>query len=521
MFPRKLAVPIAILALLAVVVQVYATRGGIHIAADSVNYIGAARHLLLGEGLQDVILTLDGKPMPLTHFPPLYPLLLAGIGLSGIEIPTAARWLNSLLFGVNVGLVGLLVAHYTRRSPFFTLLGAFFMLASVDMLTIHSVAFTEPLFICLTLLTLWLLALYLERPRWTLLLGAAGCAACALLTRYVGVALIAAGALGIWCLSCAALRQKLQEIGLYVGVAVFPMALWAIHNKLAGGNATDRKAGFYAFPEENLRLGLKTIGTWLVPGRVAGIFSGLLVLACIIGLIVWHRRLARQQERPTRAAPRPLRALPGLLILYLAVYSATLITSIRFFDPLTALDLRILSPIYVGTLLLVLCLAYDLVSWSDARRASAAVCAIGLLLVAKHLAGAVLWGVKTRHGEGVGYESAALRQSRIISRLETLPPTTRIFSNGPDTIYILTGRLASYLPYKTRSGYLSDVAVMARQLAAQRGVIIYLNPDVFMEPEISLQSRQRAIVLPQDLTAVMPLHLLALEPEGAIYQLGN
>ena len=69
------------------------SRYGVGLSSDSTEYISAARGLLAGQGY----VCHDGSPY--TGWPPLFPTLLAGIGLTGIDPTTAARFLNAFAFG--------------------------------------------------------------------------------------------------------------------------------------------------------------------------------------------------------------------------------------------------------------------------------------------------------------------------------------------------------------------------------------------------------------------------------------
>ena len=65
----------------------------------AVNYIVAARNLLAGDGLVGT----GGDP--LVSWPPLYPAMLAGGGLFGLDPYAVAGPLNAVIFGLTV-LVG-------------------------------------------------------------------------------------------------------------------------------------------------------------------------------------------------------------------------------------------------------------------------------------------------------------------------------------------------------------------------------------------------------------------------------
>ena len=93
----------------AVILVLITTRHGVGSWPDSVWYLYAAGTLLEGRGL----LIPDGsgiaEKVPMTHWPHLFSLVLAGLGVLSLEPVHAARWPNAVLFGANVFLVGLVI----------------------------------------------------------------------------------------------------------------------------------------------------------------------------------------------------------------------------------------------------------------------------------------------------------------------------------------------------------------------------------------------------------------------------
>ena len=153
---------LAVLGAGGVLTLLWVTRWGPGTEPDSVVYIAAARSLLAGEGLRvmKVIRRLGGETLvPMTHFPPLYPVLISAIGLGGVEALEAARWLNAALFGGSVLLVGLVIRACTRRA-WLAVLGGFIVLNSVHLIDVHVMAMSEGVFLLLALLGLALLGAY-------------------------------------------------------------------------------------------------------------------------------------------------------------------------------------------------------------------------------------------------------------------------------------------------------------------------------------------------------------------------
>ena len=95
------------IAVAAIVALLWATAPfGSGVTADSVSYLNAAQSLTQGSGLLDT--NREGLPVMLTHYPPLFSMVLAATAmLAHVPLESAARWLNCLLFGASLLLVGL------------------------------------------------------------------------------------------------------------------------------------------------------------------------------------------------------------------------------------------------------------------------------------------------------------------------------------------------------------------------------------------------------------------------------
>ena len=66
--------------------------------------------------------------------------------------------------------------------------------------------------------------------------------------------------------------------------------------------------------------------------------------------------------------------------------------------------------------------------------------------------------------------------------MRALPATTRIFSNGDDAIYLLTGRLADRIPEwvsptttAANDHYAAELARLRTQLTDSHGVVVYFS----------------------------------------------
>jgi uncharacterized membrane protein len=434
--------PLAILALIGVVILLFMTRWGIGLGPDSTAYIHAARNLLNGLGLTH--LSRNGQLTPMTHFPPLFPILLAMIGTFGMDPLSGARWLSIFLFGANILLVGLVIRRFTRDLSWTPMFGSFLVLASGSMLGIHSMALTEPLFIFFSLLGLFLLGIYFETSKRILLFTSSSAIALAFLARYAGVALIATGIVGVLFFSRKTYRRRIADSFIFAAISSFPMVLWIIRNLYAAGAATNRQIAFHPITFGHIEPVLFTLSGWLLPYRLSGVISGLFSLVVVLGLLIFNIILGRKAKlngsQSTRQNPAKFLCFLGIFI---TVYGLVLTVSISFFDAFIPLDGRILSPVYVSGLVLILCTGHRLLRSMRERRSIKVACIIlCIAFAAFYLRRGAAW-ILDAHADGRGYASKAWQHSEIMERIRVLPPGTPIFTNARDAVYIVTSKHAS------------------------------------------------------------------------------
>ena len=209
------------------------TPYGLGLVNDSAFYLEGADNLLAGQGY--VRTSGGGEIKPITHFPPLYSLLLAGAGLTGLELLVAARLLALLLFGITIFLLGLSV-YQLSRSLIFALLGAFLLATSDVFLGVYSMALSEALFLALLLAAFLALSRGLERPSLGWLVGAGLLLSLATLTRYAGASLYLTAILALLLVGWAGKTLRWQALGMQVGALLaggLPLLLaWGLASRL-------------------------------------------------------------------------------------------------------------------------------------------------------------------------------------------------------------------------------------------------------------------------------------------------
>lgn len=512
-----------VIAVMGFLFQAFATQRGIGVSNDSVGYIWAARNLDRGLGL--VWENGRGGFRPMIEWPPLYPSLLAAIGLTGADPLDAARWLNGALFAGNILVAGAILYAYSARNAWLAGFGAALILVSPVMIQIHAMAWTEPQAFFFGLLGICLLARYLDNSKRTYLLASAVCAGLAFLTRYVGAAFIGAGLLGLCFLGQRRWARRIADAVLFGAISCLGMALWLVRNARAGGSSTGRAFSVHPVTEKPFAPILYVLSRWLVPDSRPELtllhdpvrMANLLLVAAGVALACFLALRRETVHVPEDNATGRLRFLPHLLIAYVVCYGLILVVSLSFLDASTVPDSRILSPLYAAFLLLALCAMNWLLPALKGRRVLAT--AVVLLCVAFgvfYSLSALRWaGRAARQGEG--FQSRAWQTSRIIGEIRKLPPEAAIYTNNPLPVYIVAGRASCKVPekyniitLKANARYSAEIAEMSERLEKRGGVFAYFNG----EDLVSYPSED-------EIKAALPGALVSQEPDGRIYRLAT
>ncbi len=479
--PRLISfVILGLLAVIGIVLILRATPEGLGLSDDSIAYISGARSMLAGQGYREAWLATD---QPVTHFPPAFSAVLAFIGLFRLDPLRGARFLNALLFGLNIFLMGILGWRMTKSLPAGLALAALF-LVNDSLLRVHAVAMSEPLFIVLSLLAFWMFDLYMERDEhWLWLLACGTLAGMAYLTRYAGLALVATFLVALAVLH-GAWRRRLVSAGIFL-LGFLPWAVgWAIRNETVAGNVSNRVLIWHPITAANFETALYNVSLFLIPVETwrrelfkwPGLFDALIVL--ILGaILMWTLIKARGRllavASDASVAARPIQDGIGFTNgLYVFGYLASIFASMSFFDASTKFKVRILAPVYVSLLILLVLLG----RWLWARRREVAI------LLAVLAFGMSIYGQATAVRElsrgGQGFASFQWYDSKTMAFLRAVPPSVHVFTNEPGAVYLYTGRGAYVLPDRfdpvtdeARPGFAQGVAEMQAEIKSGRAVL--------------------------------------------------
>lgn len=449
-------IALGMLAALATFFVLYATPQGLSLSDDSIAYIAGARSILSGEGYREAWLASN---QPVIHFPPGFSSLLALVGLSGLDPLRGTRFINSLLFGANTFLLGIIGWRMTRSQIAGIMLALLFVL-NASMFRVHVAAMSEPLYIFFSLAAFLTFSQYFEtfsspygrrqslskREGWLILTGIL--TAFAYLTRYAGLALLATFIVTLILLHDS-WRKRLMSVVIFI-ISFIPFALaWSIRNKLVADNATNRTLVYHPITAENIQIGIYNFSEFLVPietwRRALIKIPNLVVIILFIialALLVWvaYKGLKKFLQ-PSTERPEILSFTSAL---YIFGYLASIVSTMLLFDASTKFKLRIVSPIYVGLLIMLILFGYWL--WQKRAiywQALAVMIAIFILALSVYqMSNAV---TQLRKG-GQGYASFQWFDSEAMAFLRELPAGARIYSNQVGPVYLYTARPGYVLP---------------------------------------------------------------------------
>jgi hypothetical protein len=467
---------LGLIALGATGLLLYSTPEGLGLSDDSIGYIAGARSILSGQGYREAWLASNG---PVTHFPPGFSSILALIGISGLDPLRGARFLNSLLFGSNAFLLGLIGWRMTKSQVAGMALALLFAV-NASLFNAHAVAMSEPLYIFFTLAAFLTFSEYFHTEKNIWLIAAGVLVAFAYLTRYAGLALLATFLLALILLHDT-LRKKLSSVGIFLA-SFLPFSIgWGIRNMFVADNATNRTMVYHPLSVENIETGIYNISEFLIPVEtwrrmLMQIPNFFIITAAVIAavLLIWVViKGLKKFFQPASELPEVLSLTNGL---YIFGYLASIFSTMLFFDAATKFKLRILSPVYVA--LLVLLVLFGHWAWQNRNTLLRGLVTILTIAILGLSAYDTSTFVVKLHKGGQGYASFKWYDSEAMDFLSKLPEDIRIYTNQPGPVYLYANRPGYVLPDLVdavtglpREGYAEGVQFLHEDVLSGKAVL--------------------------------------------------
>lgn len=409
---------------------VVSTRSGIGISWDSTDYMAVGRNMASGIGVIDVVgLSMTVRP------PGISSLICLGDWL-GLMPSTTFVIINTVSAGVSTFFAMLILKKANVRKS--VVISALFIIAfSPSLLSMYSMAWSEPVFIALVVTALWI-ALSPRTLPMHLLLGTMFVSM--FFIRYVGpfysfpIALIA-----IFTQSRrSGFIKSIFRIGSIYFVSLVPQCLWLLRNKSIDGTLTGARNGAGGTYLQPIKTMTGTFGSWIVghdplDGN-GGIYlnwndfsaimkiAGCIFVALLVALIFFLVTLCKQRHEASIIA---------LCLLFVSIFYITF-SVIRFVHfEIGPLDNRMMSGVYIP-LILIFGIGLDISLQNTILKKFVSLTFICLLAVisSQSILSAIDYGSNGRYWGSDIHQSQPLHQF-----VKSLDPKSQFMSNEPQMLF--------------------------------------------------------------------------------------
>ncbi len=372
-------------------------------------------------------------------------------------------------------------------------------LSNYAWLEVFSRTMSEGLFLLCLVVSYFALWRYSRSGRKSDWLLSAIVMACACLTRYAGLAFVAASALFLILLG-KHLRKGLGSATLYAAICILPLSAVLVWNRMLHGSATNRLVAVHWPGWNQLSDAGATIVSWLVPDRIWLSAPWLCPLAAVatVATAIW---MALRGMRS--------RAVDGLFcLLPVLSYLVFLAFCFSFFDANIPFDRRMLSPLVLfGVLSLAL-------AWKrfPARWLRVGIGGIVVWVLLFNAIRAVPFVTK-RHRDGEGYFGRAWSESAFVAHVEELQAVRRIYVGSP-TGFRARGcrnvlgwvQMSDSNTLMANTNFLSDYSAMLDDLA-----------DGALLADLRLEAPNSRLVPLDTILRDSGLPILAKYPDGTLF----
>jgi hypothetical protein len=466
---------------------------GVGVTPDSVAYISAARNLAMGNGLKIY------DKSPYISWPPLYPLLLAGLEFIKVDSFDGARLINVVCIILSV-IISWFYLIPMLKYKFLAIICLVMIVLSRPLIFVSLFAYSEPIFIVLTLLSLYFLSKYLETGGWSSLVSATIFTMLAIQCRYVGCTILFTGCVIIYFAYIKDKKNKIREWLFFLFATIIPLLAWLVRNYFVAGSLTGWRPMPRYFLWQQPVFVLDTITLWFLPSFIT-VWLRVSLFVSILAILIFI--VCKKNSNP--CGEIKVFYLFTLIFTIFIVYSSS---AGHFPRP----DARILSPIYIPLVISVIYLIDRAVSTINSglkrRWVISTVVVIMALMIGYQMIYRNWLNVlnSCKHGVG-GYSTEEFSNNKLLVSIKRAPISGLVFSNAPDAIYFLTGMTAFLNPLKKNNK--KEILKGIYEKVGRRRIFFIELSNIITHPAVSTIA---------DLKEVMPLEQIAKDDFVSIYE---
>ncbi len=481
----------------------FVADNGIGVSPDSVAYIKTAESLLAGNGFYYF-------DEPLIHFPPLYPLLLAGSAIFSQNVTISAEWLHGILYGLNALLFGLAIFFSTRRSLVAMVLGILLFFSLQALLRIHAIALSEPPFLTFALILYIALGFYIKERKWNWLIITSLVVGFSLVTRYIGIVFVPVTALFLLINNNHPFKLRIRDFIVFLFISFLPLGLWLTRNYFLAQSATNRVFESHPITSSHIVTLVNNVHSFFLPQFKSSRANGFELLLLVILMVYMLIKIMNSSPNLSKLDPYRLYWM-SFGFVFCAMYTIFLFFSISFYDFSTPLDYRFVSPLILFLNISFFSCVYDYAHTQKAAK-TWLVLIVFTILIARFNLPSMIETARWYNSSGIGYNSLYWKNSPTILVLRQYPTRTRIFTNEFPGVQFQTKLHVIGLPIKfdrtstkPNPQFEDEMKAMCTEINQGEALYVYVG-----------ESRENQPSMNEVLETCSPQLLFSLE-DGSIY----
>lgn len=469
LYHRIFILSLVLLSVFAAALLFFSLPWAVGVSADSVSYLRAAGRFSASP---------DFSHFP-SHWPPMYPLLLATLDIFFGDILFSAKMFQVLCISLNVFVFSQIIYNFSQNKtlikPVIAFMGGLFLMVNYPVFFLHQHALSEAVFLFFLLTGFLFFSFYFKTEKTRFLIMAALAFGFSVVTRYAAIVFIPAALLFLLlnrCETFSSLKERWKEALIFVFLSSLPIFTWLLSNSLLRGESTNRTLIFNPVTFEHLEELLNVFLNWLQVPYVNWLSTPLVLL--LAGFLCWALVFSD-------ASSTCRRIVGGLLMCFLA-YIAFIFLSISFIDAYTPVDRRILLPAWLVLFLAVFLLLLEF--WN--RKVLTVPLMVVLLMVMLVNIGQTKGQFQESVSKGIGFLKKGAAQSPllqlVVQQKKVAGNTKTIYTNAADYVFILTGEEVeglppTYMPVKKTDNpeFLTKMAGIVEQVDIGQAVIVYFD----------------------------------------------
>lgn len=446
-------------------IAVLANLQPLGVSPDSTSYLVIAANFSKGLGLTSDIGTVELAYV--THWPPFYSMVLGIFSLLfNHDTLHAAIYLNALLLAISIIISNAILFQFTDKKK---QIHGFNIFLLTGLSYIYIMVWSETLFISMVVLIAHWMLKYLDTNKKIYLLFTSVLLGLSIVTRYAGLGI--AGSIFMFFLLTFKKRKFLDTLmillSLSVGMIII-LGAWFVYIALHKAPSEVRPIQFHFLTPEHIQFFLYTIVKWIFPLFQARYGLIVVVLVFVVfGFAFSYKHVIYNDKT--------------LFLLLTGIgYIGFVVFSILFFDHITPLDPRILSPVFPVFLLLFFAIIAKGIAVDKGIYIQYALKTISIVLILSQIIYLSTSSVAF-YRYGLEYTSKIWQASATSRAVREHFMDKTIYTNGADVLKFATGKGSYYLPPKldpVSTQLKEDYPAQAKALMGSIGkdtVIVYFN----------------------------------------------